>query len=370
MLSFAIATILARLVIPRILFIAAKHSLYDTQGDRKPHVGNIPRIGGVSFLPCILIATMFVLGVYYMFKEETETLTHYPDYSELNLLFCGLLLLYLAGVKDDLAGMRYRFKFIIQIISSSVIVFSGIYINNFYGLFGINEISPWVGIPLTVFVLVYITNAINLIDGIDGLASSICAFALCVYASQFMLHNSWIYAVLASSTLGVLFPFFYYNVFGDEKKGRKIFMGDSGSLTLGLILGFLAIRFAQYDPLVIKPFNNALVIAVSPLIIPMLDVTRVILSRIKRKQNIFKADKSHIHHKFLKLGVDQSKALILILFINGVFCMLNFALMFYVSALIIFTLDVTLWILLNMYITSLVKKRKTDNVEEEELPVL
>ena len=165
-------------VIPRILVIAVKHSLYDIPNKRKTHTGAIPRIGGVSFVPCILFSVMFILGVFNIFTDRTEMHEYSPRFSELFLFFCGLLLLYLGGVKDDLIGMRYRSKFAIQLAASLLIVFSGLYINNFYGFLNIHEISPWIGITLTILVLVFVINAINLIDGIDGLASGISIFAL------------------------------------------------------------------------------------------------------------------------------------------------------------------------------------------------
>ena len=357
-LSFVISVTLAMIVIPRLLIFAANHSLYDEQDERKKHIGDVPRIGGVSFIPSILLATMFVLGLFYMFEGRFDFTSRYPNHSELYFLFCSSLFLYLGGVKDDLVGMRYRYKFVIQIISSAIITFSGLFINNFYGLFGIYEISPWVGMPLTLFLLVFIINSINLIDGLDGLVSSISFFAFCVYGTLFLLNGSWVYTVIAISSIGVLIPFFYYNVFGNAKKGSKIFMGDSGSQTLGLILGFLAIRFARFDPQVVVPYSNAFVIAISPLLVPILDVFRVILARMKRKQSIFEADRSHIHHKLLKYGLDDSSAMIFLLFISSLFCILNFVLMFHLNTLKIFAIDITLWTLINIYISFHITKKR------------
>ena len=349
---------LAMLVIPRILVIAAKHSLYDIPDKRKTHAGPIPRIGGVSFIPCILFSMMFVLGIFNMLADGTDVSSYYPNYSELNLFFCGLLLLYLGGVKDDLVGMRYLAKFAIQVTVSLIIVFSGLYINNFYGLLNVYEISPWVGVPLTVLLLVFIINAMNLIDGMDGLASGLSILALCIYGTLFLLHGTWYYSVLAFSTIGVLIPFFYYNVFGSARRGRKLFMGDSGSLTLGLILGFLAVRYAYYSPETVKPLGNTLVIAITPILIPMLDVTRVILSRLKRHKHLFKADRSHIHHKLMDMGLGKLTALITLLFISSGFCLINFILIRFLDSFIIFIIDITLWVLINIYFTSLIKKRK------------
>ncbi len=356
-LAFFASIILAMLVIPRILVIAVKHSLYDIPDARKTHTGAVPRIGGVSFIPCILFSMMFTLGVFYLIADGMDEYISYPNSSEVCLFICALLLLYLGGVKDDLVGLRYRHKFVIQLVSSLLIVFSGLYINNLYGFLGIYDVTPWIGVPLTVLVLVFIINAMNLIDGMDGLASGISIFALCVYGTLFLWHDVWYYSVLAFSTVGVLIPFFYYNVFGDVRKGRKLFMGDSGSMTLGLILGFLSIRYVHYSPDVMEPVGNTLVVAISPLLVPMLDVMRVILVRTKKGKHLFKADRSHIHHKLMDMGLDKSTALVILLGMSSGFCVINFILMPYLNSLLIFLIDIIVWTSVNMYFSYRVKKR-------------
>lgn len=357
-LSFFTAMILAMLVIPRILVIAVRHSLYDIPDTRKKHKGAVPRIGGVSFIPCILFSMMFTFGIFYMFADGSAIAGSYPNLSEFCLFVCAIILLYLGGIKDDLVGLRYRHKFLIQIIAALLIVFSGLQINHLHGLFGLHEIVWWVGIPLTVLIIVFIINAINLIDGMDGLASGISVFALCVYGTLFLLHGLWYYAVLAFSTIGVLVPFFYYNVFGDAAKKRKLFMGDSGSMSLGFILGFLAIRYTCSSPDVFVPIDNALVVAVSPLLVPMLDVLRVILIRLKSRRSPFQADRCHIHHKLLEMGLNKMTALILLLCISSGLCILNLFMMHYVNNLLIFAVDIVIWISVNQYFSYLIKKRR------------
>ncbi len=357
-IAFFASISLAMLIIPRILVIAVKHSLYDVPDKRKTHMGTVPRIGGVSFVPCIFFAMMFTFGIFYLYSGVAENHGYYPDKSEFCLFFCGMMLLYLGGVKDDLVGLRLHHKFTIQILSSVLIVLSGLHINNFYGLFGIYTITPWVGIPLAIFTLVFIINAINLIDGMDGLASGLSIFALCVYGTLFFFHGLWFYTVLALSTVGVLIPFFYYNVFGNVKKGRKLFMGDSGSLTLGLILGFLAIRYACYRPDVMIPTGNMLVIAISPILIPILDVMRVALVRIKKHKHLFKADRSHIHHKLMDMKLGKSTVLVVLFTISSGFCIVNFTLLNLLDSHFIFLIDIVLWSVVNIWFTYIVRKRK------------
>jgi UDP-N-acetylmuramyl pentapeptide phosphotransferase/UDP-N-acetylglucosamine-1-phosphate transferase len=360
MASLITATVLAMFVLPKILVIAVKHSLYDEHNDRKTHEGSVPRIGGVSFIPCIFFAMMFSFGIFYKYADETGYSGYYPDLSEFSFFSCGALLIYLGGVKDDFIGLRYRHKFTMQIISSAFIVVPGLSINNFYGFLSIHEIIPWTGVPLTIFILIFIVNAINLIDGIDGLAASISIFALCIYGTLFLLHGIWHYAALAFSTVGVLVPFFYYNMFGSIRKRRKLFMGDSGSLTLGFILSFLALRYACHKPDFIAPIDNALVIAVSPILIPIFDVVRVILVRIKKRRHLFHADRSHIHHKLLDMGLSKSFVLLLIISLNAAFCIINFILMQHINCTFIFLVDILLWSVANVYFSYVIRRKNVN----------
>ncbi|MDR0700280.1 MAG: undecaprenyl/decaprenyl-phosphate alpha-N-acetylglucosaminyl 1-phosphate transferase [Tannerella sp.] len=340
--------------------IAIKYSLFDIQNERKIHKGSIPRLGGVSFIPCILFAMTFSIGIFYKYINESQYDGYYPNFLEYSLFVCGLLLIYLGGVKDDFIGIRYRHKFLIQILSAMFVVFSGLYINNFCGFLYIYEVTPWIGISLTIITLVFVVNAMNLIDGMDGLAASISIFALCIYGTLFLLHGIWVYAAFAFGTTGTLIPFFYYNMFGNAKKGHKLFMGDAGSQTLGFILGFLSIRYVYHMPEVMTPIGNALVIAISPILIPMLDVMRVMLVRIKKRRHLFKADRNHIHHKLLDMGLSKSFALVVILSLNATFCIINFILMQHVNCTLIFLADVIIWSVMNVCFSYAIKRKNVN----------
>ena len=357
-LSLLISMSLALLIIPKLLIIAVKHSLFDKIDERKTHTGDIPRIGGVSFVPCILFSMMFIISIFNMFFSDGQGKSWlFFDNSELSLFICGLLLIYLGGIKDDLMGMSCVYKFAIQVVSSLLLIFSGLYINGFYGFLGVEDMPIWICIPLTIVIMVFIINSINLIDGMDGLASGISIFALCIYGTLFMLQGLWYYSVLAFSTVGVLVTFFYYNVFGNVKKGRKLFMGDSGSLTLGFILAFLAIRYTHYSPGEMPPVNNSFIIAFSPILIPMLDVLRVMASRIRRHKHLFKPDRSHIHHKLMDMGISKTMALLVLLSMCSGFCVMNFLLIGLMNCTFIFIIDLALWIFMNMYFSYIIKKQ-------------
>ena len=143
------------------------------------------------------------------------------------------MLMYLTGIADDLIGVRYRGKFIFQIIAGALIAMSGLYIRNLFGFFGIGAVNAWLGVAATIFLAIFVINAINLIDGIDGLASGLSAIALTYYSYIFYQAGEYIYAMLAGATLGTLVPFFYYNVFGNAvynnlKPGARVIVLEEG----------------------------------------------------------------------------------------------------------------------------------------------
>ena len=260
-----------------------------------------------------------------------------------------MTLLYLTGIAADLVGVRYRQKFVIQIFCACLFPLSGIWINDLYGLFGIHELSAYIGMPFTVLIIVFITNAINLIDGIDGLASGLSSVALLIFTFLFINKGLWSYAMLAAGTFGVLVPFFYYNVFGSVERARKIFMGDTGSLTLGYTLSFLAIKYSQHNTFIMPYTARAVIIAFSTMIIPAFDVVRVVLVRIREGHSPFEPDKNHIHHKLLAVGLSPRKAMLSLLFMSCAFSAANILLVPYVNNTMMLIADIVIWIGLNLW---------------------
>lgn len=360
-MAFVISAFIAWHIIPRILMISLRKRLFDMPDERKIHKRAIPRLGGVSFFPTILLSCCAVLALRTLTGYSISLLSAVHILPECLFLVCGMTLLYLTGIADDLIGVRYRQKFVIQILCACLFPIAGLWINNFYGLFGINAVSEWIGIPFTILTVVFITNAINLIDGIDGLASGLSCVALFVLGFLFLEKSLWLYAMLAFSTVGVLIPFFYYNVFGRADRARKIFMGDTGSLTLGYILSFLAIKYSQDNMDMTSYTDGAFVIAFSTLIIPSFDVIRVVLVRIRNGKNPFEPDKNHIHHKFLSMGFTPRKAMKIILLISCVFSSLNILLIPYINNTVILLGDILIWIALNLWLDRIIDRKYLNN---------
>lgn len=347
-LAFLISCVIARIIIPKITVISQKKKLFDLPDDRKVHKDAVPRLGGVSFFPVIMFSMAFSMAMRYILGYPISEIEAQHILLEFLFLICGLTLLYIIGIADDLVGVRYRKKFIVQILVAIFLPLSGVYINNFYGLFGLYSIPLWVGIPLTVFLIVFITNAINLIDGIDGLASSLSSVALLILGFLFYKQGLWAYSMLSVAVLGVLFPFFYYNVFGRTEKSTKIFMGDTGSLTLGYILSFLSIKYAMYNIDITNYTDGAILISFSVLMIPMFDVVRVVLLRARTGNRLFEPDRNHLHHKFLAMGVSHRKTMVFIVIWACTFAVCNIILVPYININFLFIANIFVWTVMNV----------------------
>ena len=361
LISFVFCAVFTALIIPKIILISFKKKLFDTVDERKVHTGIVPRLGGVAFTPAIIISMAFALGLVTLNSNVSTIGLDYLAGSRLAICLSALLVLYLEGVTDDLVGVGYKTKFLVQFLSAAAIVGSGIYFNDLYGLFGVHELTPWIGMPLTVVGIVYIINAINLIDGIDGLASGLSAIALFFFGCMYYHLSEYILSAIAFTTLGTLIPFFIFNVYGNADKGHKIFMGDCGSQTIGLILGLLAVRFSMSGTSLHdanNEFPNALVMAFSVIMIPLLDVMRVFLGRIRRGRNPFMPDKTHIHHKFLALGMSHRTAMSIILMLAAFFGIFNLLVIGVLNVNVLLLLDVVLWIVMIYWINFLLRKRQ------------
>jgi len=343
---FLVAIIAGWIIIPQIVLIAFKKRLFDVVDSRKVHVNIIPRLGGISFAPtqCCLM----VLSIFFMHKLRLNDIDASSLIYMFLLLICGLVLLFLMGIKDDLVGVNYKWKLAMQVLVALFFPLTDIWINNLYGFWGVTTLSPAIGMPLTVFLVVYIINAINLIDGIDGLCAGIVGLTCLVLGVLFVCRSSWLHAVFAFITVGVLIPFFYYNVHGLSQKRQRIFMGDTGSLTLGFSVAFLVISYAMNNPLIKKNDEGALVVAFATLIIPMLDVLRVMLIRLRLRKPIFLPDRNHIHHKLLQIGFSHHQTLIVILLAEIVFILTNVVAAQWVNCNMLICIDLILWCSLHL----------------------
>ncbi|MES2428727.1 MAG: MraY family glycosyltransferase [Bacteroidota bacterium] len=282
------ATLCSALAIPSILHVARTRHLYDDIGHfRKQHDQGIPRLGGVAVFLSFSVTTL----VFSMIDKS------FP----IGFLLTASIILFIMGLKDDLSGVNSSTKFAFQFVAALILVlFGDIRLTSMYGVFGIYDIPFVISVALSMLVVIMIINAFNLIDGIDGLAGIIGVTANVIFAVLFIYTHQYELAVISLVLVGAVIGFLKYNI-----TPAKIFMGDSGSLFIGLISVVMAIKLIELNkfssaggPRIIAA--PALTVAI--LIIPIFDTIRIFFIRIMSGTSPFVADRNHIHHRVLKLG--------------------------------------------------------------------
>lgn len=356
--ALGVSLLLAGIIIPKILLIAFRKKLFDSVNERKIHTGIVPRVGGLAFMPSLAFSYCLVLGVSLCFDAPGVLGYIESAIRPTTFMVCAITLMYLVGFADDLIGVRYRAKFVIQICSAILIIVSGLWVKNLYGFMGIESWPDILGWIFTAVCIIFVINAVNLIDGIDGLASGLSMVALIWYSVVLWSEGEYLYLIMCGATLGTLIPFFYYNVFGKTDSHTKIFMGDTGSLTIGLVLVFLCLGILNTPRTGLGIEHNIFVMAIAPLIVPCFDVVRVFMHRLRRGRNPFEPDKCHIHHKMLALGMKQWQALILILVSDMGFVCVNYFLSSVIQPTWIILLDVVVWTGLNIMMTNMIRRRE------------
>lgn len=337
--------------IPAILRFCKERHIYDLPGDRKIHKDAIPRLGGIAFLPSMLLSFAMALSALEPIQNKVS-LSLWTIY-----FLLALLLIYAMGIIDDVVGLNAVTKFVVQIAAACLLPLGGLYLNNLHGLLGIHDIPYWIGFPLTVFVIVFIDNALNLIDGIDGLAACLSIIALSGFCYMFAVQGVWVYSILIAGLTGVLVSFSYFNIFGKKDRNNKIFMGDAGSLTLGFILGFLSVKYSMCNLSVISSSDSDVFMAFTMLFVPMFDAARVFIVRVWHGVSPFMADKRHIHHKLMAAGLSQHSTLFCIVGLDVFYIMLNLFMLKTISITMVLFIDVILFVAFNLTINIIVKRK-------------
>ena len=353
--TLVISAVIGIYTIPRIVRLSRELHLYDLPDSRKVHTIPVPRLGGVAFLPTVIISIAAVVAVASRFGITFNALSEAGAPQHFVAYLAGAMMLYCLGIYDDVHGVGYKLKFAIQIFAAFLLCVSGLWIASFDHIFYIDRIPYWIGMPITVIFVVYITNAINLIDGIDGLASGLSAISLFVAILLCMMSGDIIWAMLAIAYLGVVLTFFCFNVYGGK---NKVFMGDAGSLTLGYTLSFIVLHFWQAHPVWNPYLHNIGIIILSTLIIPMLDVVRVMMSRIRDGRNPFLPDKNHIHHKLMRTGLSGRMTMLTILVISIAFIVSNYLVASFLSQTLMVVLDIFFFILMHLIINFFIRRKE------------
>lgn len=261
----------------------------DTPDERKVHKEAIPRLGGVAiYISFLFSALVFIEGS-----------------REVRGILAGALVIFVVGLIDDLYGLSARRKFAGEIAGVLVTITVGhLYLTNLGNLFGLGSIvlSQWASVFFTIFAVVGVINAINLIDGLDGLSGGVSVIALASFALLAFHDGNFEIVALCAALLGAILGFLKYNLYP-----ARIFMGDAGSLTVGFVLGFIAVFLTQTPQSSVSPMIPVVIMG-----LPILDAVWVMVCRIMKGGGPFTADMTHVHHKFLNLGFQHRFTVIVI----------------------------------------------------------
>ncbi len=299
----AVSVLITLIAIPSILHVARTRHLYDDLGHfRKQHDHGIPRLGGVAIFVSFTITSL-------LFSMTDKSLP-------INYMLTACIILFAMGLKDDLSGVNSRTKFYIQFVAAAILVLLGdIRLSSMYGVFGIYDLPYWPSVALTILTIILLINAFNLIDGIDGLAATTGIIVNGGFAAMFVYMHQYELAAVSLAMVGAIFGFLKFNL-----TPAKIFMGDTGSMLIGLISVVMAIKFIELNKFtnVKSPeIFSAPALAVAVLIGPIFDTIRVFVLRISNGVSPFVADRNHIHHRMLKLGFTHLQTTLILAGLNA-----------------------------------------------------
>ena len=312
-LSFLTAFTLTYFAIPSIIQIARAKHLYDEPVERSSHEVRTPSLGGIG----IFSGAIFSIVLW----------TPFEIFGNLQYILCAMLILFLIGAKDDISPVSPTKKLVGQFMAASILVFkSDIQLESLYGLLNFTgQLPSLLAISLSILTILVITNAFNLIDGINGLAGSIGALIAGTLGCWFFTTGNIEYATVAFATVGATLAFLKYNF-----TPAQLFMGDTGSLILGLVTAILVIKFIDLnDALELSNpyrFESAPAVAIGIMIIPLFDIVRVFVTRAMRGQSPFQADRRHIHHLLIDYGCSHMRATAILVGTNLTFICLVLAL--------------------------------------------
>lgn len=300
LLAFISSLVIVIVAIPSVIRVSYLKHLYDVPDERKSHEKVVPTLGGLAIFAGFMISS---------------SLTIQEGHFNYNYLVGALMIIFFIGIKDDILITAPIKKLMGQLLAAGIlVVLGGVRITSMYGLLGVEELAPEISAALTIFTLVVIMNGFNLIDGINWLSAGVSIVVSSSLGVWFWFTGNNDLAIVSASLVGSLLGFMWFN-----KTPAKIFMGDTGSLILGLIIGVQTVYFIKLNPGSNWELNSVPIIAFGILIVPLFDTLRVFIFRALKGKSPLNPDKNHIHHRLLELGFSHMKASLTIMTFNLLF---------------------------------------------------
>ena len=342
LLTSLISFLITFLSIPVLIRLAEIKHLYDIPDDRKHHHSPIPTLGGVGIFAGFIIAVLLISPA--------------GPHPEMQYLVSAFLIVFFLGLKDDIVDLTAFKKLIGQLIAAAILIYKGeLLITGMHGFLGIYELTPLWSYLFTFFTFIVIINSFNLIDGVDGLAGSLGILSTLLFGAFFLFSGELFYAILAFSLAGSILAFLIYNV-----SPAKIFMGDTGSLLLGIVNAILVIKFieiaSQPDAVLFMPAAPAIGFAI--LFVPLFDTLRIFSFRILRRRSPFSPDRNHIHHLLLDKGCSHPVVTAIAVLFNLVVILLTYTARFLGNTILLIGLVTMGFVVIGLLFYSGNKKRK------------
>lgn len=304
----AIAFLIAFLFIPVLIKILSGIKLFDPPGKHKIHATTTPTMGGVAIFFAVSLTLLMSLPL--------------QEWIRLRYLFIAIGLMTAIGLRDDVLALTAKQKLFSQFLPVLfLIILGGVILNPVTIAFDALPVPRVLAAIVTIGIFIILTNAYNLIDGLDGLAGALGVLILGFYGLWFFLIGDYSTALIAMTFTGALIGFLAFNW-----QPARIFMGDTGALMIGLMASYLSVQFINTNYNLpesnIFKFNAPLTAALCVSIVPAFDTSRIIIVRLRKRQSPFKADRNHLHHLFLRLGLSHSRAVLALLGIHVIFIIL------------------------------------------------
>lgn len=320
------ALLAVRWIYFKILKLAKEKGLVDNPDARKLQKFPVPVLGGMAVFFGVTVGMLTGCALYYTFNEGIAGAGAEFSHTHLIQVMLAMSVMLYTGSLDDILGLTPRTRFVIEILVILGIVFSSdACMDSLHGLWGVQGFSRWAAVPLTVFAGVGIINAVNMVDGVNGLSSGLCITCSALFGSLFLYVGDIPNAILAFTMVASLLPFFVHNVFGDKS---RMFIGDGGTMIMGILMTWFVISIISGDSYSRLLDGNVCVVAMvlAFLSVPVADTLRVMTMRVLKGRSPFSPDKTHLHHAFVAIGVSHSITALSIVLIN-----LTVVLVWYVS---------------------------------------
>jgi len=299
------AFVIAFLAIPVVIRFAISKNLMDVPGRRKIHKKETPSLGGIAIFLGFFVSTLIWIDL--------------SELKNIKFILVPFVVIFFTGLRDDLVDLKPWIKLLGQILAAGFLLFLlDVRLHSFYGLFGIEEWPPLISYAVTVFTIIVIVNSFNLVDGIDGLAGGLGLTSLLFFGVWYLLVGDVFLTVLCFSMIGAIAAFLIFNW-----EPSKIFMGDTGSMIIGLLIAILTLRFINFNYNLAEDnplhFDSTVTTATCIIFVPLFDTLRIVLLRLWKGQSPFTPDKSHIHHTLLRLGLNHSRSTVALIIIQLLF---------------------------------------------------